>query len=208
MPLPYTSDLTRLRRAACGSLAALLVATPARGSSQEASLGLRGIGAVGVTATLSAIERDATGLEGGATVDLGHFASRRIRLGATASFLRTRPRSEYVAQDDTTFRNVFYDLSGHVAIAVLARNPDRRVVPYASFGAGVHVLTSSYGSIPIDIRYNTNVFGLRSAAGVRWRGARRAVSLETAAVLARNVSRATIGVSTEWLFGDLLRSGQ
>lgn len=121
------------------------------------------------------------------------------------SFLRSLPRSEYVAQEDATYRDVFYDLSGHVTLTVLARDPAHTVVPYASVGAGVHALTSSYGSIPIDIRYNTNVLGLRLGTGLRFRGRARALSLESTAVLARNVSRATIGLSTEWLTGDLRR---
>jgi hypothetical protein len=174
--------------------------------AQEPVLGLRGIGAVGLGVATSSIERDATGLELGATLDLGHFRSRRVRPGAAVSFLRSLPRSEYVAQEDATYRDVFYDLNGHVTLTVLARDPAHTLVPYASVGAGVHALTSSFGSIPIDIRYNTNVLGLRIGAGFRFRGRARAMSLETTAVLARNVSRATIGFSTEWLKGDLRRS--
>jgi hypothetical protein len=208
MHLPYTFRPRGLRSGAVAAalvhLAAAVWARPA--AAQEPALGLRGIGAVGLGATASAIERDATGLELGVSVDLGHFRSRRVRPGATLAFLRSLPRSEYVAQDDATYRDVFYDLSGHVTLTVLARDPGRRVIPYASLGAGVHALTSSYGSTPIDIRYNTNVFGLRVGTGLRFRGRARALSVETTAVLARNVSRATIGLSTEWLVGDLRRA--
>lgn len=182
-----------------------LVALGRRAPAQEPVLGLRGIGAVGLTASASSIERNATGIELGATLDLGHLRSRRVRPGAAVSFLRSLPRSEYVAQEDATYRDVFYDLNGHITLTALARDPDHRLVPYASIGAGVHALTSSYGSIPIDIRYNTNVLGLRMGAGLRFRGRARALSLESTAILARNVSRATIGLSTEWLTGDLRR---
>lgn len=205
MHLPYTFPARGLP---CRPLAValLLAATSSVAAGQASSLGLRGIGAVGLGGAVSNIERNATGLEVAASVDLGHFASRRVRPGASIAFLRTLPRSEYVTQEDATYRDVFYDLSGHVTLTVLARDPEKRLVPYASVGAGVHALTSSYGSIPIDIRYNTNVFGLRTGAGFRLRGRSRAVSLEGTAILARNVSRASIGISTEWLFGDLRRS--
>ncbi len=198
---PYTTKYRGLPGLVVAALLLGLIPHPAR--SQEPALGLRAIGAASLSLAVGRVDRGATGIEGGAALDLGHFASRRIRVGVSAAFLRTLPFTEYVAQDDTSFRDVFYDLSGHVSLTFLARRPEHRVVPWASIGAGVHVLTSSFGSIPIDIRYNTNVFGLRSAAGVRLRGARRALSIEAGAILAKEVSRATLGLSTEWLFGDL-----
>ncbi|MBL8961718.1 MAG: hypothetical protein JNJ98_17795 [Gemmatimonadetes bacterium] len=207
MYLPYTFPTRQLHRHAVAAVALVAqVAWAQAATAQEPALGLRGIGAFGLTAGASSIERNATGIELGATLDLGHFRSRRVRPGAAVSFLRSLPRSEYVPQEDATYRDVFYDLSGHVTLTVLARDPVHAVVPYASVGAGVHALTSSYGSIPIDIRYNTNVLGLRMGAGLRFRGRARALSLESTAILARNVSRATIGLSTEWLKGDLRRS--
>ena len=206
MHLPYTFPARGLPCRPFAMAALFLAAVNNAAAGQASSLGLRGIGAIGLGGAISDIERNATGLEIAGSIDLGHFASRRLRPGATIAFLRTLPRSEYVTQEDVTYRDVFYDLSGHVTLTVLARDPGKRLVPYASVGAGVHALTSSYCSIPIDIRYNTNVFGLRTGAGFRLRGRSRAVSLEGTAILARNVSRASIGISTEWLFGDLRRS--
>ena len=142
------------------------------------------------------------------TLDLGHFSSRRVRLRADVSFLRTGRFRAYVAADDTTYRNVFYDLSGMLNLAFALRDPTHRVVPFVSFGTGIHVLTSSFGSIPIDLRYNTNVFGLQAASGVRIRAGhtgRRAVVIEGGATLAKEVSRASVRLGTEWLFGDLRR---
>jgi hypothetical protein len=161
-----------------------------------------------VHAGYARVERGLDALEGGATLDLGHLPSNRIRLAADVALLRTMPFSEYIVADDTTYRNVFYDLSGHLMLVLLARDPARSVVPWVSVGAGVHVLTSAFGSIPIDIRYNTNVFGLRTAAGVRVRAGasgRRAFVLEGSATVAREVSRTAVRVGAEWLFGDLAR---
>lgn len=172
----------------------------------ESTLGLRGIGSFGVSLSIARVERGVDAFEAGVELDLGHFASRRLRLSADAAFLRSRPYSEFVVADDTTYRNAFYDLSGHVTIGVLLRDPSRRVVPYVSGGVGVHVLTSSFGSIPIDLRYNTNVFGLRAGAGFRVRTSarsHRAIIIEGNASLAREVSRRSIRVGAAWLFGDL-----
>jgi hypothetical protein len=172
------------------------------------TLGIRGIGAFGVHAAFARVERGAEALEASATLDLGHFASNRVRLAADASFLRSLSHTEFIVADDSSYRDVFYDLSGHVTLGLLLRDPARTVVPYVGFGAGVHVLTSSFGSIPIDRRYNTNVFGLRSAAGVRFRvgrSGRQALVAEGQAILARHVSRGTARVGVEWLFGDLIR---
>ncbi|MGQ0646603.1 MAG: hypothetical protein ACT4P7_03470 [Gemmatimonadaceae bacterium] len=154
------------------------------------------------------MERGAEALEAGGTLDLGHFSSRRMRLAADVAFLRTLPYTEFVVQDDMTYRDVFYDLNGHVVLGLLARDPVHRVVPYVSFGVGVHILTSSFGSIPIDARYNTNNFGLKAAGGLRIRtgsSGRLAMLLEGSATLARDVSRRTIRAGGEVLFGDLIR---
>lgn len=191
--------------AAVAWLAPMLLA--AQAPAPASTLGLRGIGAFGVHVGVAHVERGAEAMEAGATLDLGHFPARRVRLSADAAFLRSFPLREFVVADDSVYRDVFYDLSGHVMLDLLLRDPRRRVVPYLGFGAGVHVLTSSFGSIPIDRRYNTNVFGLRSSAGLRIRAGgsgRRAISLEGNATLARHVSRATARVGMEWLFGDLI----
>ena len=180
----------------------------AQGAGGGSSLGLRGIGAFGISLGYASVERGAHAFEAGAELDLGHFASRRLRVSANAAFLRSLPYSELVAADDTTYRDIFYDLSGHVTLSVQLRDPTRRVVPYFSGGIGVHALTSSFGSIPIDLRYNTNVFGLRAGAGLRLRTSargRHAIVIEGNTVLARTVSRQSLRVGAAWLFGDLVQ---
>lgn len=145
-------------------------------------------------------------VEASGSLDLGHFASRRVRLSAEAAFLRAFPHREFVVAENATYRDVFYDLSGHVDLDLLLLDPGQAAIPYLSFGIGVHALTSSFGSTPIDLLYNTNVFGMKAATGVRLRvGDRRAIVIEGAAILAKSVSRGTVRIGSEWLFGDLKR---
>jgi hypothetical protein len=191
-------------------LGCVLSAAATSSSAQERpgpTLGIRGIGAIGIHAGYSRVDRGADAAEASATLDLGHFSSPRVRLAAEAAFLRAFPHREFVIAEDTTYRDVFYDLSGHVNLQLLMRDPARAAVPYLSFGLGVHALTSSFGSIPIDLRYNTNVFGLKAATGLRLRlpGGRHAIVAEGAAVLSKAVSRSSIRLGTEWLFADLRR---
>lgn len=179
--------------------------------AQEASsgaFGIRAIGAVGLHVGAASVERDADAFEVGGRLEIGHFPIRRIRVLADISFLRTRTYEERVEEEETTYRDVFYDLSGHVIVQWFLTNPSRRLSPYASTAVGVHALTSSFGSIVLDQRYNTNNFGLRGAAGARLRlgsGRRQAIFVEYAGTFARNVSRRSIHVGLEALFGDLAR---
>jgi outer membrane protein W len=176
--------------------------------SSEAAFGVRAIGAVGIYAGRAFIERDIEAHEIGGRMDIGHFRADRIRVHTDIAFLRTQTHEEFVPTEDTTYRDVFYDLSGHVTIQWFLSRPSHRLAPYASTGVGVHVLTSSFNSIVLDQRYNTNNFGLRAAAGVRVRlgsGRRRAVFVEYASTLARNVSRGSVHLGLEALFGDLAR---
>lgn len=168
------------------------------------TLGIRGIGALGAHVGYARVDRGVDAAEATATLDLGHFSSSRVRLSAQAAFLRAFPHREFVVAEDTTYRDVFYDLSGHVDLQFLVRDPARVAVPYLSFGVGVHALTSSFGSPPVDLRYNTNVFGLKAATGLRlrMRGGRHALVLEGAALLSKAVSRSSIRIGTEWLFAD------
>ena len=199
----------RFRVAAAGGALGLAPALlPAQAAAAGSTVGLRGVGALAVQGGYARVERGLDAVEASATLDLGHFASNRVRLAADLGFLRTLPFSEFIVADDTTYRNVFYDLSGHVVLKVLASDPSRGVVPWVSLGAGVHVLTSTFGSIPIDVRYNTNVFGLRAATGVRVRAGssgRRALVIEASALAAREVNRVGVRAGMEWLFGDLVR---
>jgi hypothetical protein len=164
-----------------------VLAQPSRDST---GLGLSHVRGIDVSVGWAAIERSARGLEVGAQVDFGAIRDRRVRVTADAAFLRSLRLREFVVADDATYEDVFYDLSGHVGLSLLARDPARRVVPYATVAAGVHALTSSFGSIAIDLRYNSNVFGLIGAAGLRIRtGRSRGLLLELRRVQADNVSR-------------------
>lgn len=185
--------------------AAFSVAVQAQDSTAKSSLGLRAIGLVGLKAAGGRAERGYRTAEGGIVVDLGHFSSRRVRLATEVAYLRTLRRGEYVPAEDSSYSGVFYDLSGHLMLHVTATDPGGKLVPYIATGVSVHALTSSFGSIPIDLRYNTNVFGLRALGGVRvraWR--RRAVSVEWDATLAKEVSRWSVRVGVDHLLGDLV----
>jgi outer membrane protein W len=188
----------------------LLLAGASVSSAQESTpaFGVRAIGAVGVHAGRAMIERNAEAYEVGGRMDVGHFKIDRIRVVADLSFLRTLTYEEFVPSEDTTYRDVFYDLSGHVTVQWFLRNPSHRVAPYASTGVGVHALTSSFSSIVLDQRYNSNRFGLRAAAGMRVRlgsDRRRALFVEYAGTLVREVSRGSLHLGIEALFGDLAR---
>jgi outer membrane protein W len=190
----------------------LFLASASASAAQEAStaaFGVRAIGAVGFHAGRAFIERNAEAYEIGARVDVGHFQTNQIRVIADISFLRTLTYEEFVPSEDTTYRDVFYDLSGHVLVQWFLRDPSRRFAPYAMTGVGVHALTSSFSSIVLDQRYNTNNFGLRAGAGVRVRlgsGRRRAVFVEYDATLVRGVSRGSVHLGVEALFADLAQS--
>lgn len=208
MPLACRLPLRVLATALLAASAALPAASSAQDSTGTAALGIRGIGAFGVQAGWARVERGMDATDVAATIDLGHFASRRIRVGAEIAYLRSRAHREYVVAEDSTYRNHVYDLAGHVSLGFLLRDPARRLVPWLGLGVGVHALTSSFGSIPIDLRYNTNVFGLRAATGARLRlgrGSQRALVVEGNTILAKNVSRGGVRVGMEWLFGDLAR---
>lgn len=184
----------------------ILVGTTSGAQQRTApTLGMRGIGGLGLHAGYARVDRGVDAAEASATLDLGHFSTPRVRLSAQAAFLRAFPHREFVVAEDTTYRDVFYDLSGHVDLQFLIRDPARTAVPYLSFGLGVHALTSSFGAPPVDLIYNTNVFGLKAATGlrIRLRGGRNALVAEGAALLSKAVSRSTIRIGTEWLFGDL-----
>lgn len=180
----------------------VLVASPGRAqdSTSRASLGIRGIGGFALLPGYSRVERGVSALEIGAVLDLGHFTSRRVRLAAEVNYLRSFRFSEYVEAEDSTYRDAFYDLSPRLWLQLLARDPVRRIVPFARFGVGVHALTSTFGSIPLDIRYNTNVFGLATGAGLRLRvpGA-KAIVIEGTAIVAKEVSRGGLRMGLEWL---------
>lgn len=197
----------RLHRAAIAPLALLLL-TASSGTAQEAptgsALGLTAAAAFGGHLGYSWVERGATAAEGGIHLDLGHFSSRRLRLTTGLSYLRSFPYEERIETEGKDYRDVFFDLSGEVALAWYARPTAARVNPFVSAGVGMHVLSSSFQSLTIDARYNTNNFGVHGAAGVRVRaGERRALVARLARVQARSVSRTTLQLGVEALFNDL-----
>lgn len=193
-------------------VAALVVIMPVAGASQEGaratSLGIASAGLVAIHVAGARIERGAEGAEGGVTLDLGHFNSARVRLVTDVSFLRTFAYEERVETEGKSYRDVFYDLSGNVAIAVHTNAPTARATAYALLGVGVHALTSSFGSLALDARYNSNNFGLLAGGGVRIRhggGSRRAYLLELRRVQAHDVSRLSLHLGIAALFNDLAR---
>jgi outer membrane protein W len=172
------------------------------------SLGLASVGALSLHLGVSDVQRSVRGVEGGATLDLGHFASPRVRLLADVSFLRTSPMSERVESEGRSYRDVFYDLSGNLAVAVHPTGVSARIAPYVAAGVGIHVLSSSFGSLALDTRYNTNNFGVIGLAGVRARvgqAGRHAVLLEVRRIEAKDVSRLNLQVGMSALFNDLAR---
>lgn len=182
------------------------------GAQQDAertsSLGLSSTGALSVHVGASRIVRGARGVEGGVTLDLGYLATPRLRVLTDLSFLRSLSYEERVEHENRTYRDVFYDLSGHVALSAHANAPTSRITPYALAGVGIHLLTSSFGSVVLDTRYNTNNFGLLAGGGVRVRGgpgSRRAAFVEIRRIQAKDVRRLNLQLGASLLFNDLVR---
>lgn len=181
----------------------------AQGQSEGGTLGLRGVGYVLVHGGAARLPRNGRAAEAGIALDLGHFPVARFRLIGDAAFLRTVGYREYVEAEDREYRRPFYDLSGSVLVAVDARAPRSEGVPgfnpYLAAGVGVHALTSSFGTVSLDRRYNTNVFGVVAAMGTRIRfGGRRLLRVEARAVGAKSVRRVSLHLGTGILFNDLV----
>lgn len=213
-PLAFAS---RPMRVAATLLAgAALVALPARAGAQgdtlqppaRTNLGLDAIGAVTTSAGWASIENGFHAWQLGTRVDFGYLRTRRVRLMADVHYLLSLPHSEYVLSEGKTYRDVFRDLSAHLSLAFHPTSPSARVAPYVAAGVGVHVLSSSFGSLTIDTRYNTNNFGLREAIGLRvgvGGSGRRAVTLEVESIQARDVRRVGVSLGLTGLFNDLVR---
>lgn len=196
---------------ACASLS---LAAAAQGQGQpatengQAHLGLAAAGAFVLSGSWASIEHGFHAFALGTTVDLGHFRSRRVRLLADLEYMLTLPHEERVEIEGKSYRDVYRDLSGHVAVAFHGASPTARVSPYVATGVGVHVLSSTFGTLSIDQRYNTNNFGLLAAAGMRiaiGSGGRRALQLEVRGLQARDVRRVGVHVGMAALFNDLVR---
>jgi len=193
-------------------IAWFLLPASARGQQDSTAattrVGLSSVGALSVHGSFASIQRGYRALALGATTDFGHIASPRLRLLADIGYLRSFAKTEFVAAENRSYRDVFRDLSGTLALALHLTDPTSRVTPYVAGGVGVHVLSSSFGSLAIDTRYNTNNFGMLAAAGARLRtGAtsRRAVQFEVRRVLAPDVSRTSVHLGLAYLLGDLAR---
>lgn len=196
----------RLLSLTVGMAAASSVLAAQESNSGGPSFGVRAIGSFALHGSTARVEHGAEAVEFGARMDVGHFSLRHIRIVGDVAFMRSRQHAEYVAFEDSTFRSVFYDLSGHVAIQWFALDPAGPIAPYLLTGVGVHSLTSNFGSIVLDQRYNTNNFGLLGAVGTRVKFARRSsLFVEVSRSLVRNVRRSSIRVGLEALYGDLVR---
>jgi hypothetical protein len=173
---------------------------------RASTLGLSAIGAFTVHAGAARVQRGYSAGSLGATLDLGYLRTRRVRVVGDVTYLLTAPRTEVVPSEGATYRDVFRDLSAHAAFAFHANDPSRRLTPYLLAGAGVEVLSSSFNSLAIDTRYNSNNFSLLGALGARLRvgaGSRRALTLELRGVAAHHVRRAAVHVGLSTLFNDL-----
>jgi hypothetical protein len=155
----------------------------------------------------ASVQRGAKGFEGGASIDLGHLHSTRVRLGGEVSFLHVTLR-EYVPQEDTTYSGPVVDLSGTVALTWFGGSDRSRVAPYVQVGAAVHALSSSFGSLVLDPRYNANRLGLTGAAGVNWwlgQSGRRSLFVEARRTYALNVNRWMVRAGAWVHFAPLAR---
>jgi hypothetical protein len=180
----------------------------AQRDSSRTALGLSSVGAFAFLAGGARIERHVNGAEIGGQLDLGYFASPRLRVTADVSFLRSFPLEEHIEIEGMTYRDSFYDLSGSTGVTLLGAAPPASITPYIGAGVGVHALSSNFGSIVIDTRYNSNNFGLLGTLGLRarvGRSGRRAVQLELRRVQAKNVSRVSLHLGIVTLFNDLAR---
>jgi hypothetical protein len=185
----------------------LVAQNPARPTSGTA-LGLTAAAAIGIHVGYARVEGSIDAFEGGATLDLGHIATQRLRLTTDLSYMRSQPHTERIETEGKTYRAFIQDLSGAVDLALLTRSPTAIVVPFFSGGVGLHVLSSAFRSLTIDTRYNTNNFSVQGSAGVRMRlgsTSRRAVVLSVQRIQANNVSRSAVHLGLQALFNDLAR---
>lgn len=192
---------------ACVALSLAPALTLAQGDSlsSRTHVGLAAVSAVSVSGGFASIQRGYHGLSLGGTVDFGHIATPRLRLLADIGYLHSFPETEFVQSENKSYRDVFRDLTGTLALAVHPNSPESRLSPYVMTGLGVHVLSSSFGALAIDTRYNTNNFGLLLGGGARLRlgRGRRALFAEVRRVLTQDVSRSSVHLGVAALFGEL-----
>ncbi len=149
----------------------------------------------------------ASGFDAGGVIDIGWIRSPRFRMQGELDWLRAT-LDEFVAADDKNYHGHFYDLSGSVSGVLLGGGTRSRLVPYVEAGVGVHALSSSFGTLTLDERYNANPFGAHVGAGMRvWLSStgRQGASLDIRRVIAQNVNRTSVRIGALFLFGDLVR---
>ena len=197
----------------CLLAAVLLFAVGARGAaSQEtkSQLGLHAAGGLGLFAGGGRAIHDLPGGEIGALVDLGWAWAPRVRLVGDASWF-IGSLHEYVAQDDRDFSGAVYDLSSTVSLMALSGPTTARQSAYVSLGFSIHALSSSFGSIPLDQRYNANRFGIAAAIGGRaWigRDGEQALFTELREIRVSESHRWMVRTGFMHNFGPLTRPGR
>jgi hypothetical protein len=185
-----------------------LLPCDARAQTEPSSnLGIGGAGAFGFHAGYPKVERSSGGFEAGGFMDLGWIRAPRFRLQGEVDFLRAS-LTERVEVLDTTFHGVFYDLTSTVSVVVLAGSATQRLVPYLTAGIGVHGLSSAFGALALDRRYNSNPFGSHLGLGLRlWLSGsgRNGAFVEARRVIAENVNRSSVRGGAMVFFRDLIR---
>lgn len=186
-------------------LATALAAAPSAFAQEPRSnLGLPATAGIGLHAGFARLERDSDGFEAGGVLDLGWMRGRSLRLQAEASLLRAT-LTEFIEVEDSTYRGRFFDFAAG-ATAVWLPRPDARFAPFLLGGVAVHALSSTFGTLVLDRRYNTNRFGSHIGAGVRWRPSDGiAVTAEARRIIADETDRTLMRVGSMLLMGDLGR---
>lgn len=182
-------------------------ATRAVAQDPTSHLGLPAIGAVGIFGGSGRLERSSRGQEGGILVDFGWLRGRQVRLQAELSMLRGR-LTETVVAEDSTYTDNWFDLTLGATVVVMGGGPSWRIAPYLLAGAGVHALSSNFGTPALDRRYNTNRFGSQFGAGLRtWMGGggHNGLFVEVRRVIADEVNRTVIRGGYLYYLGDLVR---
>lgn len=177
--------------------------------SPSSNLGLAAIGAAGVYyGDATSVERARRGWEIGALVDFGWLRSHYLRLQGEISYLEAHV-SEFVEIENRQFEGRFQDLTSSLSLVLHGANEQRGFVPFLATGVGVHALSSAFGEVSLDQRYNANPFGVHVAAGARvWLPGtqRHGVFMEVRRSLAEHVNRTTLRFGGLVFFNDLIRT--
>ena len=171
---------------------------------RSSNLGLAAVGAIGVQGSIAWLEREDRGYELGVLADIGWTGAPSLRLQAELDFMAAH-LVETVEIEDRTFRGPFFDLAGSVSAVFLASG---RTAPYLLGGVSVHALSSDFGTLSLDRRYNTNQFGVVAGAGLRiWTGdaGRQIIAIEARRVISENVDRTLLRIGFLHAFNDLIR---